>query len=168
MSRVRAFFLEEASECLGAARREMQCERPERAAVYRAVRRLRGNAQLARLDAVAAPAARLEARVRPREDDRGWPAQLAEEAESALGRLEATIEAVRAGVITGDTEAGQTMDGEARVEGELGMEELEYRGRAALERALELRRDIEDAIVSETPVGPILEELFDLVRLGMA
>ena len=47
------------------------------------------------------------------------------------------------------------------------IEEIEYDGRAALERALELRPALEDAIVSESPAGPILDELFDLIRLGM-
>jgi hypothetical protein len=45
--------------------------------------------------------------------------------------------------------------------------ELEYRGPAALERAAELREAVEDAIVGEEPAGPILDELFDLIRLGM-
>lgn len=45
--------------------------------------------------------------------------------------------------------------------------DLEYGGRAALERALELRPALENAIVSEAPAGPLLDELFDLIRLGM-
>jgi hypothetical protein len=51
---------------------------------------------------------------------------------------------------------------------EVPIDELEYAGRAALERALELRVALEDAIVAEEPVGGIIEELFDLIRLGMA
>ena len=64
-------------------------------------------------------------------------------------------------------EAENPMEGEARGDGVPGMEELEYRGPAALERALELRAAIEDAVVSQAPVGPLLDELFDLIRLGM-
>lgn len=57
-----------------------------------------------------------------------------------------------------------TQDGNAPV---VRIDDLEYGGEAALERALELRPALEDAIVSESPAGPILDELFDLIRLGM-
>jgi hypothetical protein len=45
---------------------------------------------------------------------------------------------------------------------------LEYAGEAAVDRALALREPLEDAIVSEEPPGPILDELFDLIRLARA
>ncbi len=44
---------------------------------------------------------------------------------------------------------------------------LEYAPGPALQRALDLRTALEDALVSDAPVGPILDELFDLIRLGM-
>jgi hypothetical protein len=46
------------------------------------------------------------------------------------------------------------------------IEDLEYRGRAALQRAESLRMPLEDAIIAGEPAGPILDELFDLIRLG--
>ncbi|NIY07883.1 MAG: hypothetical protein GWN02_06210, partial [Gemmatimonadetes bacterium] len=45
------------------------------------------------------------------------------------------------------------------------VEELEYSGRTALDRAESLRSPLEDAIVNGDPPGPILDELFDLIRL---
>lgn len=42
---------------------------------------------------------------------------------------------------------------------------LEYGGKAALERARTLREPLERAIAEGRP-GPILDELFDLIRLG--
>jgi hypothetical protein len=50
---------------------------------------------------------------------------------------------------------------------EIPIDDLEYRGAAALQRALDLRTALEDGIVSGDPVGPILDEIFDLIRLGM-
>lgn len=44
--------------------------------------------------------------------------------------------------------------------------DLEYRGRAALERAGTLRIPLEDTLMAGQPPGPILDELFDLIRLG--
>ncbi len=44
---------------------------------------------------------------------------------------------------------------------------LEYAGRAALERALSLRPSLEEGLASEGGVGAILDELFDLIRLGL-
>ncbi len=51
--------------------------------------------------------------------------------------------------------------------GEVDIGTLEYAPHPALERALELRTALEDALVTGAPVGPILDELFDLIRLGM-
>lgn len=57
---------------------------------------------------------------------------------------------------------------QAREDGtEIAIEELEYTSEAALARALELRTPLEDGIVAEETVGPILDEIFDLIRLGM-
>lgn len=44
---------------------------------------------------------------------------------------------------------------------------LEYGGRAALARALELRKALEEALAAGRDATPLLEELFDLIRLGM-
>ena len=43
---------------------------------------------------------------------------------------------------------------------------LEYHGHTALERAQTLRAPLEDAIAAGDPPGAILDELFDLIRLG--
>lgn len=62
------------------------------------------------------------------------------------------------------------MSTEGQSEGEVkevAMEDLEYTPEAALTRALELRAPLEDGIVAEETVGPILDEIFDLIRLGM-
>lgn len=167
MKRERAFFLEEATGCLQSARTELARELPDRMTLYRAVRRLRGSAQLARLGGVAREAAALEALLRQEPGNEGWTRALGAAAKPGLGRLEAAIDAVRSGAIETADEMETVMEGEARVEGTVGMDELEYRGNAALERALELRRALEEAIVTEAPAGPVLDELFDLIRLGM-
>jgi hypothetical protein len=52
-------------------------------------------------------------------------------------------------------------------ESEVAIEELEYQAHAALARAAELRAPLEAAIFDDQPVGPILDELFDLIRKGM-
>jgi hypothetical protein len=54
------------------------------------------------------------------------------------------------------------------VEDEVPLHQLEHSGTDALQAALELRGPLEDGIVSGEPVGPILDEIFDLIRLGMA
>lgn len=46
------------------------------------------------------------------------------------------------------------------------IESLEYQGDEALERAEALRLPLEDAIIAGEPPGPIIDELFDLIRLG--
>lgn len=168
MSRVRAFFLEEATDCLRTARAELRREEPDRAVIYRAVRRVRGSAQLARCGAVARQAAALEARIRPRGEDSGWSPALAALAERGLTGLEAAVDAVRSGRTESEKETERTMDAEGGEEAVVGVQELEYRGEAALDRALELRRPIEDAIARKADAQPLLEELFDLIRLGRA
>lgn len=50
---------------------------------------------------------------------------------------------------------------------EVAIEDLEYRGEAALARALELRSMLEETLLEDAPLSPILDELFDLIRLGM-
>ena len=167
MSRVRAFFVEEATGCLQSARTELARELPDRVTLYRAVRRLRGSAQLARLGGVAREAAALEALLRPGPGNDAWTTALGMATAPGLDRLEAAVDAVRTGSIETMDEMETVMEGEARAEGAVGMDELEYRGKAALERALELRTAVEEAIVIEAPAGPVLDELFDLIRLGM-
>lgn len=168
MSRARAFFIEEATECLRTARSELARAAPERVVVYRAVRRLRGSALLARFASLTRDAGALEALLRPGRGADGWPESLVERVRTGLDALELDLARVRAGELNPQEETKAPMDGEVRrTEGVVRIEELEYRGRAALERAAELRDAIEDAVVSEAPVGPILDELFDLIRLGM-
>lgn len=167
MSRVRSFFVEEATGCLQIARTELSSELPDRAALYRAVRRLRGSAQLARFGGVAHEAGALETLLRPEPGNEGWSLALGAAAKPGLLRLEAAIDRVRAGEIETMDEMETVMEGEARVEGTVGMEELEYRGKAALEQALELRQAMEEAVTGRGPAGPLLDELFDLIRLGM-
>jgi hypothetical protein len=45
--------------------------------------------------------------------------------------------------------------------------ELVYRGPAALRRALELRPRLEQALREEPGARELLDELFDLIRLGL-
>lgn len=167
MSRVRDFFVDEAGECLRAARTELARQAPDRSVVYRAVRRLRGSAQLARFAPIEGEAAALESSLRPEPGAVGFPAELRGAAGAGLDRLEAALARVRSGAMNPGDGSETTMEADGRADGVVGMEELEYRGRAALERAIELRAAIEDAVVGQAPVGPLLDELFDLIRLGM-
>lgn len=167
MNRTRAFFLEEAAECLRAARAELERAPPDRTAVYRAIRRLRGSAQLARFTSIARRAGWLEHRLREREGAVEWPRDLGMAAGEALGWLEVALERVRAGEVEPENQGDARMDGEARVAGVVELDELEYRGQAALERALQLRPLIEEAAGSGAALSPVMDELFDLIRLGM-
>ena len=45
--------------------------------------------------------------------------------------------------------------------------QLEYSGHAALRRALTLRQGLEDASGDDPAARELLEELFDLIRLGL-
>lgn len=170
MSRTRAFFLEEATQCLRVARTAIEGDAPDRGTAHRAVRRLRGSAQVARLPDIARRAASLEARLRGADREGGgeWSDTRAA-AQDGLQSLEAALEAVRSGDAETSNEGKQRMDGEVRADGVVGMDELEYRGRAALERALELRAAIEDEAAGgqAASMAPLLDELFDLIRLGM-
>ena len=167
MSRARAFFVGEATDCLQLARTELGREIPDRTTLYRAVRRLRGSAQLARFGSVAREAGALETLLRPVAGNEAWSAELGRATEWGLDRLEAVVGAVSAGEIEPVDEMETVMEGEAGVEEALGMDELEYRGQAALERALELREALEAGVRGEAAVGPLLDELFELIRLGM-
>lgn len=62
---------------------------------------------------------------------------------------------------------GRSDDGsmEAGAERIVPIDALEYRGEAALGRALSLREPLEQAVAEGRP-EPILDELFDLIRLG--
>lgn len=167
MNRTRAFFLEEATECLVAARAELERETPDLTAAHRAVRRLRGTAQLARFPGIATRAASLEGRLRDAPRAGGWPPDVSRATAEALRWLESAVAGVRSGEVEPEIQGDEQMDGEARVEGDVGIEDLEYRGRAALERALRLREVIEEATRTGASVAPLLDELFDLIRLGM-
>lgn len=186
MSRVRSFFLREADECLAAMGAEVDAESMDVPAVYGAVRRFRGSAQMARFDGVARTAAALERRLRPYaaggptrtsglEPEHPAPSErdatLREVVREVLRSLRADVEAVREGRLEEDPrmeagmEAGDERDGPDGPE-VVAIESLEYRGEAALERALELRSAVEAAVGPDAPAGPVLDELFDLIRLG--
>lgn len=179
MSRVRTFFLREGAECLSRIREEVAGEMPmDTAAVYRAIRRFRGSAQMARFGEVADRAWVLEQRLRElpvrRSEEGGTSAMdeaLGREVRNVLESLESDMEAVREGRLEAEsrTEAGmqEQQTGEGQGTGVVPVEAIEYRGEAALDRALELRAPLERAIVSDEPAGPILEELFDLIHLGL-
>lgn len=169
MSRARAFFVEEARECLATARAELAADIPSPAGLHAAVRRLRGSAQLARFGQPAAVAGALEARLKPvARGQAGWTEELADTARAAFDRLDALVDAIEAGRVPQDSRSDVRMDMQDRVGQEewVDVAELEYSGEAALDRALELREALENAIVAEEPTGSILDELFDLIRLG--
>ena len=58
------------------------------------------------------------------------------------------------------------MEDEREEERVVAIETLEYEPDAALDRARSLRRPLEQAIDAGHPTGPILDELFDLIRLA--
>lgn len=196
MSRVRTFFLREGAECLSTIREEVGKPTMDAGVVYRAIRRFRGSAQMAGLSGPAERALTLEERLRrdpeevrdrPRQpgghEDAGGTEALRPEVLTVLELLEQDVEAVREGRLEGDPrmEAGMEEQGvgvgagagaESGPAGEAAadvvpIEDLEYRGEAALDRALQLRPALQNAIVSDEPSGPLLEELFDLIRLGL-
>lgn len=167
MNRTRAFFLEEATECLAAARAELERETPDLAVVHRAVRRLRGTAQVARFTGIATRSASLEGRLRDAPGAAGWPPDVRRATAETLRWLESALAEVRSGEVEPEIQGDEQMDGEAREEGDVGIEDLEYHGRAALERAMQLREVIEEATMTGASVAPLLDELFDLIRLGM-
>ncbi len=174
MSRVRAFFLEEAGECMADLRQELERAPLDPVALHRGVRRFRGSADMARFGALADRAREIERWLR----DQGTGAIAPEvaaaarsRASEALGSLERQLTEIREGRLEEDPrmEAGMTEAEGGGVQGGLEVvpvENLEYQDAAAIERALTLREALEDAIVTDEPAGPILDELFDLIRLG--
>lgn len=166
MNATRAFFMEEATECLEAARSALERDDPDPAALHRAIRRLRGAAQVSRMTGIASTATSLEERLRSATASAGGlSADLGAAAARSLGRLESALERVRSGETEPENRGDGQMDGE--VEGGVDIEELEYRGQAALERAMQLRPAIEGATSTDAALAPLLAELFDLIRLGM-
>ena len=174
MSRVRSFFLEEAGECMAGLGRELEVEPLDAVAVHRLVRRLRGSADMARFGALAARARELETWLRDRaaaEMVRGSGESVRRRVRQVMMQLHRELTEIREGRQEEDprmeegmteVEAGVGQDGGEVVP----VETLEYQGAAAIERALSLREALEDAIVADEPAGPVLDELFDLLRLG--
>lgn len=170
MNRVRAFFAEEAAECLNALAAELADPDPDPAAVHGAVRQLRGSAQVARFGAVADAARSLEEALKPAaRGEAPWDEGLARRAAEDAATLARAVEAVREGRMEQD-ERESSMDEQARNEAAadevVPIEMLEYEGTAALERARTLREPLEEAIIAGDPPGEIMDELFDLIRLG--
>lgn len=174
MSRVRSFFLEEAQQCLSALSRELDRDAPDPQTLYRAARVLRGSAQLARFRKVREEGGDLEGRLRVWvRSGGGWDETMRPVYRSAVERLNQLVADVQSGAVEPEEEKPmetESVGGAGEAGGDepfVPIEELEYAGPAALERALELRVALEDAIVSDDPAGPVMDELFDLIRLGM-
>lgn len=171
MDRVRAFFVEEATECLGAIRTELAGTNPHPDTVHTAVRRFRGSAQMARFGALADAAWSLEQELKlAARGDARWDRALRHRVARELERLAGGLDAVRAGRMERD-EKEPSMDEQSRSESTVEeevvpIEALEYSGAAALARARALRGPLEAAIGSGDPTDAILDELFDLIRLG--
>lgn len=171
MTRVRAFFLEEAEECLAAIRRGLEGPTAEPGTVYAAVRKLRGNAQVARFGRLAEEARSLEERLKPVARGKGsWNETLGARVARGVESLGRAVDAVREGRMEQDEREApmdeQTSNEPGGPDDAAPIETLEYRGREALEQAETLREPLEDAILTADPAGPILDELFDLIRLG--
>jgi chemotaxis protein histidine kinase CheA len=169
MSRSRDLFLAEAAQCLAELDATPGTDAEEGRRLHAAARRLRGSAQMARYSAVAQVAVRLERRSK-RLADTGvpWSDTEAEAFRRDVEAANAAIRAVRAGTIPQDARITMAADRQGGGDAtEIAIEELEYAPAAALKRALELRSPLEDGIVAEDAVGPILDEIFDLIRLGM-
>lgn len=174
MSRVRSFFLTEAGECLVELRGQVESPRLDMAALHQAARRFRGSAEMARFGVLAERSSQLERWLRPYASGgtpTEGPQELRDHVSAVVDSLERGLEEIREGTLVEDPRMEEDMPEQA---GEAGtsdheivpIELLEYDGGAALERALSLREPLEDAIVSAEPAGPILDELFDLIRLG--
>ena len=169
MNRVRAYFIEEATECLDALERELSAAHPDPDAVYRAVRQLRGSAQVARFGALADEARALETALKPVARGGASWSELADRVRDGIAGLARGVDAVREGRMEQD-EREPPMEEQERdepgTEQVVPIETLEYEGGAALERARTLRAPLEDAITAGDPPGAILDELFDLIGLG--
>lgn len=168
MSRVRTFFLEEAAECLAILTSSPPAE-SRAGALHAAARRLRGNAQLARYRPVAEVALRLEHRLkRLRLGREEWTDETAQVVNRDVAAVARTVDAVRDGRIERECKPEVRMEEQqVTADVEVAIEELEYTGPAALARAVELRAPLEDAIAADEAVGPLMDELFDLIRMGM-
>jgi HPt (histidine-containing phosphotransfer) domain-containing protein len=170
MSRVRVFFIDEATECLAALEDELSGRKPDPTELHRAIRRLRGSAQVARFGALAREARSLEESLKP-VADRGSPLGdgLARRVRDVIPSLARAVDAVREGRMEPD-EREPLMDEQEHTEMAtdevVAIDELEYQGPAALERARALRDPLEETIMAGDPPGAILDELFDLIRLG--
>lgn len=165
MNRVRAFFVEEADQCLDAIDAELS-GRPDPGALYRSIRLLRGSAQVARFGALAREAGSLESAVKPAaRGERPWDEALERRVRQASVALAERVDAVREGRTEQDER--EPMEEKAHENGAdtVPVETLEYRGEAALQRALALREPLEKAVSDGDP-GAVLDELFDLIRLG--
>lgn len=171
MSRVRAFFVEEAAECMTILRGELRAPSPDPVALHAAVRRLRGSAQVARFGDLAREASVLESLLKPvAKGGAVWEETLGRRLKEGLESLARGIDAVREGRTEQDAREGSVDEArasEAPSDGDVvSMESLEYGGSEALNRAQALRGPLEDAIIEGEPAGAILDELFDLIRLG--
>lgn len=170
MSRVRAYFVEEATECLAAVEAELAGPGPDPEEVHRAIRQFRGSAQVARFGGLAREARSLEESLKPVAcGEQSWGDELARQVRDVLPMLTRAVDAVREGRMEPD-EREPLMDEQERTGMETGevvaIDALEYEGPAALERAQALRDPLEEAIVAGDPPGAILDELFDLIHLG--
>jgi chemotaxis protein histidine kinase CheA len=169
MSRSQALFLEEAARCLAELGATPGTDPEEGRRLHAAARRLRGSAQMARYGSVAEVAIRMERRLK-RLADTGvpWSDTEAEAFRRDVAAANAAIQDVQGGTIQQDARTTMSTDSQGGDDkAEIAIEELEYAPAAALQRALELRAPLEDGIVAEDTVGPILDEIFDLIRLGM-
>ena len=168
MSRIQEFFVEEAGECLRALRDALSGDEPDPIVLYRSARQLRGSAQVARYGGVAGDAMELEELLKGvARGDAEWDDEVEDRVRSSLSSLEEEVMGVREGRIQPDPEEREPREapgGEERAPVEVvPVETLEYRGAAALERALTLREAVEDP---DGDPGPVVAELFDLIRLG--
>lgn len=171
MNRVRAFFVEEATECLGAIRTELARTNPHPDAVHAAIRRFRGSALMARFGGLADAAWSLERELKlAARGDARWDDAFRRRVAGELAVLAGGLDAVREGRMERDEKEPsmeERSSTESTVEAEVvPIEALEYQGAAALERARALRGPLEAAIGSGAPTDAILDELFDLIRLG--
>jgi chemotaxis protein histidine kinase CheA len=169
VSRVRSFFLTEADECLATLREELEGGAADPLRAHGAARLLRGSAQMARYGALARQAETLERTLKPlARGDADWTPEVTATARRQLAALTRVVEAVRTGKVEADSTMEAPMDGEPEEEpGIVPLGDLEYSGNGALERAIELRPALEETLAAGEPVDPLLDELFDLVRLGM-
>jgi chemotaxis protein histidine kinase CheA len=173
MSRVRDFFLEEAEQSLAVLRDEGLVEAGAAAPLHAAARRLRGNAQVARYGGVAALAYPIERRLKRLErGEEPWAHETRRILDEEVAALADAVQSVREGRVERESMRERAMEDprenpDAGQEPEVSVHDLEYRGVAALRRATDLRKPLEEALAESRDVAPILDELFDLIGLGM-